>query len=148
MGMQLPEDFREFLRLFRVHGVRHLLVGGWAVGLHGRPRATQDLDVWIEVSPDNARRASQALAEFGFDAGEDLFLDPGTMVRMGVPPLRIEILNTVSGLEFETAYPGSIELELDGVPVRIPSLSDLRRNKKAAGRHKDLDDLENLPMVG
>ncbi|HXP89516.1 MAG TPA: nucleotidyltransferase [Fibrobacteria bacterium] len=146
MAMQLPDDFKEFLRLFRAHGVRHLVVGGWAVGLHGRPRSTQDLDIWIEVSGENARNASEALGEFGFAAPADLFLDRDSMVRMGRPPLRIEILNSVSGLDFGEAYGNSVEMELDGVPVRVLSLSDLRRNKAASGRHKDLDDLENLPI--
>lgn len=145
MAMLLPDDFKEFLKLFRAHGVRHLLVGGWAVGFHGRPRATQDLDVWVEVSAENAKRIRTALLEFGFDAPVESFLDPQSMVRMGVPPLRIEILPTVSGLEFEEADRNALEGRLDEIEVRVVSLGDLRRNKKAAGRYKDLDDLENLP---
>lgn len=129
MEMRLPEDFSEFLKLFRAHGVRHLLVGGWAVGLHGRPRTTQDLDVWVEVSPANSISIVRALKEFGFEASRELFLDPDSMIRMGMPPLRIEILNAISGVEFDAAHQNGVEMLLDGVPVRVISLADLRKNR-------------------
>jgi predicted nucleotidyltransferase len=148
MDVELPFDFREFLRLLAASRVEYLLIGGYAVGYHGYPRATQDLDVWIANNPQNADRVVEALRRFGFDVPElnrELFLVKDTIVRMGVPPIRIEVATTLSGVDFESCYANRVEEEIDGVPVSIMSLSDLKANKKAAGRHKDLDDLEHLP---
>ena len=148
MDVELPSDFREFLRLLADSQVEYLLIGGYAVGYHGYPRATQDLDVWIASNPENADRTVEALRKFGFDIPElnrDLFLGKDTIVRMGVPPIRIEVAMSLSGVEFESCYANRVQEVIDGVPVNIMGLSDLKVNKKAAGRHKDLDDLEHLP---
>jgi len=148
MDIELPHDFREFLRLLADSEVAYLLIGGYAVGFHGYPRATQDLDVWIATDPENADRMVDALRRFGFNVPElsrDLFLTKDTIVRMGVPPVRIEVATTLSGVEFQACYAKRVQTELDGVPVSIMSLPDLKANKLAAGRHKDLDDLEHLP---
>ncbi|WP_325309166.1 DUF6036 family nucleotidyltransferase [Longimicrobium sp.] len=148
MEIRLPQDFKEFLRLLRSHGVRYLLVGGYAVTYHGYPRATGDLDVWVAIDPQNAQRIVDALRDFGFDTPElspALFLQDGKMVRMGNVPLRIEVLTVISGVEFDECYAGRVEDELDGVKVSLISLRDLKTNKKASGRNKDLADLENLP---
>jgi predicted nucleotidyltransferase len=148
MDIELPKDFREFLRLLSAHGVEYVVVGGYAVGFHGYPRATNDLDVWIALSRDNAERAVGALREFGFgtpDLSPDFLLEPKRIIRMGVSPLRIEILNTISGVEFAECFARRISVELDGVTVQLIGLEDLKKNKKAAGRFKDLNDLENLP---
>lgn len=145
---QLPPDFREFLTSLNAHRVEYLLVGGYAVAYHGYPRATADMDIWIALHPRNAERVVAALKAFGFDHPDvrpDLFLREGQIVRMGVPPVRIEIATTISGVRFEECYAGRIVDSLDGVDVSLISLAHLRANKKAAGRHKDLDDLENLP---
>jgi hypothetical protein len=148
MAQRLPPDFKEFLRLFNQHQVRYLLIGGYAVGYHGYPRATQDLDVWIAADPDNAERAVRALTDFGFGVPElspRLFAEGHNVVRMGVPPLRIEILTKISGIDFDESYGERITAEIDGVETSLISLSHLRINKRASGRHKDLDDLEHLP---
>jgi hypothetical protein len=148
MDLALPNDFKEFLRLLRAHGVEYLLVGGWAVIYHGYPRATDDLDVWIAMAPANAARVIKALREFGFDVPElspDLFLQNDRIVRMGVEPVRIEVMTTISGVEFGECYREGLETTLDGEPVNLISLRHLRLNKKASGRLKDLSDLENLP---
>ena len=145
---RLPDDFKDFLRLLNVHHVEYLVIGGYAVGYHGYPRATADLDVWIARSPENAARVVTALREFGFaDAtlSVDLFLEPARIVRMGVPPFRIEIATTISGVEFEACFENRVTTVIDDVPAFIIDLVDLRENKKASGRHKDLDDLEHLP---
>ena len=100
----LTDDFREFLRLLNVQGVDYLLVGGYAVGLHGYPRATIDLDVWIRPVADNAERVVAALRAFGFDLPEvqpSLFLSPRALVRFGVPPFRIELMTTIDGVDYE-----------------------------------------------
>lgn len=148
MEIELPQDFKEFLRLLNSKQVRYLLIGGYAVGYHGYPRATNDMDVWIAVEPVNAEKLVSALDEFGFqqpDLTEQLFLEHDKVIRMGVAPMRIEILTSISGIEFDESYQECILDNIDGVPVRIISLKDLKTNKLASGRYKDLDDLENLP---
>jgi predicted nucleotidyltransferase len=146
--IHLPPDFREFLRLLNDHGVEYLLIGGYAVNYHGYPRATADMDVWIALQPANAGRMVAALKEFGFDLPDlspELFLRPWQIIRLGVPPVRIEIATTVSGVDFAECYADRVEDTLDGVPVKLISLDQLKRNKKASGRHQDLADLERLP---
>ena len=147
MELELANDYKEFLRLLRAHGVEYLLIGGWAVGYHGYPRATYDLDVWIATSPANADRVMKALADFGFDVPElstDLFLQPDKIVRMGVEPKRIELMTSISGVEFDECYRGRLETTMNDVPVSLINLHDLKTNKKASGRLKDLADLEQL----
>lgn len=145
---QLQADFKDFLSLLNAHRVEYLLIGGYAVGYHGYPRATVDLDVWIARTPDNAQRTVAVLREFGFTdpvLTPELFLEQDRIVRMGVPPFRIEIATTISGVEFDPCYRSRIDAVIDDVPVPVIDLASLRRNKLAAGRNKDLDDLENLP---
>ena len=148
--VKLPPDFKEFLSLLHTHHVEYLLVGGYAVAAHGYPRFTGDIDLWIQTSTENSERVLQVCREFGFDVPNlraELFKDPNQMTRMGNPPLRIEILNSVSGLTFDAAWENRIVKQWDGVPVSLISLHDLRTNKQASGRLKDLADLENLPNV-
>lgn len=145
--IRLPPDFKEFLRLLNSHQVEYLLIGGHAVGYHGYPRATADMDVWVAIHPQNAEKLVNALKEFGFGVPElssDLFLKENQVVRMGVPPMRIEVLTTISGVDFRGCYAERIMDLIDGVEVSIINLKHLRANKKASGRHKDLDDLEHL----
>ena len=146
--INLPQDFKEFLKLLNAHRIKYLLIGGYAVAYYGYPRATADMDVWVEVEPANADKIVAALKEFGFDLPElsaELFLIPEKIIRMGEPPIRIEIVTSISGVTFENCYASRVIDELDGVPVSLISLADLKGNKKASGRYKDLDDLENLP---
>lgn len=146
--VKLPPDFKEFLSLLHTHRVKYLLVGGYAVAAHGYPRFTGDMDVWIQTNTENAEKVLTVCHEFGFDVPNlrvELFTDPKQMTRMGHPPLRIEILNSVSGLSFDSAWENRIGEVWDGVPVSLISLEDLRTNKLASGRLKDLADLENLP---
>ena len=144
----LTADFREFLSVLNAHGVDYLLVGGYAVGIHGYPRATVDLDVWVRATSDNAARVLAAVRAFGFDTPAlklRLFTDPDSIVRFGVPPFRIELMTSIDGVEFDPCRARAMSCELDGVVVNVISLADLKINKRAAGRHKDLADLENLP---
>jgi predicted nucleotidyltransferase len=146
--IHLPPDFKEFLRLLNVHKVEYLLIGGYAVNYYGYPRATADLDVWLAMQPANAERMVAALKEFGFDLPDlspELFLRPAQIIRLGVPPVRIEIATTISGVDFAECQARRVEDTLDGVPVHVIGLDDLKRNKQAAGRHQDLADLEHLP---
>lgn len=146
--VNLPPDFREFLKLLNAHQVEYLLIGGYAVAYHGYPRATADMDLWTAVHPLNAAKLVAALTQFGFNVPQlspDLFLKEGQIVRMGMPPVRIEIATGISGVRFDECYATRVVDELDGVPVSLIDLAHLKVNKKAAGRHKDLNDLENLP---
>lgn len=144
----LTADFREFLRLLNAHRVEYLLVGGYAVGIHGYPRATIDLDVWVRATRENADRVIEALRDFGFDTltlTPQLFVEPRSIVRFGVPPFRIEVMTAIDGVEFDPCRSRALACDIDGVSVPVISLADLKVNKRAAGRHKDLNDLENLP---
>jgi predicted nucleotidyltransferase len=145
--LQLPADLREFLKLLNSKRVEYLLIGGYAVGYYGYPRATADMDIWVAISSTNAAKLVRVLHAFGFgmpDLREELFLLEDRIVRLGEPPLRIELLTSVSGLTFEECYPHRQKALLDGLRVDVISLPDLLRNKKASGRPKDMDDLEHL----
>jgi predicted nucleotidyltransferase len=148
MDIELPYDFKEFLKLLNEKEVRYLLIGGYAVGYHGYPRATNDMDIWIALHPKNAERVVKVLREFGFNLPElepALFLKENSIIRMGIPPMRLEISTGISGVEFEECYESRIVDTIDGMQVNIIDLQHLKINKKAAGRLKDLADLENLP---
>jgi hypothetical protein len=148
MDLALPKDFKEFLRLLRAEGVEYLILGGWAVIYHGYPRTTADFDIWIAINPSNSERIVKVLREFGFDLPElsaDLFLKEDQIVRMGMEPNRIEIMTSASGVRFEDCYRERLETTLDGEPANLISLRNLRINKRATGRFKDLSDLEELP---
>lgn len=144
----LPNDFKEFLRLLNAHQVDYLVVGGYAVGLHGYPRATIDLDLWVRATGANAARVIEALRAFGFDVPviePRLFIDPLSIVRFGVPPFRIEIMTTIDGVEYDACRQNATVVDVDGVTLPFISLADLKTNKRASGRNKDLADLDHLP---
>ena len=146
--IEFPQDFSEFLKLLNAHHVEYLLIGGFAVAIHGYPRATADMDVWVARNRSNAERLVLCLREFGFatpDLVPELFEDPDRIVRMGEAPLRIEILMEIDGVNFDDCYSRADEQLVDGSPVPVISLNDLKVNKRASGRSKDHDDLENLP---
>jgi len=147
-NMHLPEDFKDFLKLLYENEVKYLLIGGYAVGYYGYPRATHDMDIWIAVDPENAKKMTDVMTGFGFEAGavsKEVFLKSDAIVRLGVPPLRLEILMSASGVEFQACYGRRLSDVIEEVPVNIIHLEDLLANKIAAGRHKDLDDVSNLP---
>lgn len=145
---RIPADFNAFLKLLNAHGVKYLLVGGYAVGLHGYPRATGDIDLWVATSSDNADRVIAAIRSFGFDVPSldaSLITEDKQILRMGIPPRRIEVICTISGVDFDDCYTRRVETNLDGVAVQLIHLDDLKANKLAAGRDKDLVDLKYLP---
>ena len=147
MATTLPSDFSEFLKLLNENKVRYLLVGGHAVGYHGHVRGTADMDIWVDREGDNAVRIVAALAEFGFrgpDVSAQLFEEPDRIIRLGVPPVRIELLSSISGVTFDECYSSRVVAEWDDVKVDVISREMLQRNKQASGRPKDLDDLDNL----
>ncbi len=146
--MELNPDFQEFLRSFVDHDVRFLIVGGYALAAHGHPRYTKDLDVWVWTDPSNALRVVAALEEFGF-GGLGLtatdFEEPDVVVQLGREPQRIDILTFATGLDFDEAYEHRVLVDVGGLPVPFVSVDDLRANKLATGRLRDLADAADLP---
>jgi hypothetical protein len=143
----LYRDFKEFIESLNANGVRYLVVGGYALAFHGHPRYTKDLDIWLDRTPENAKRVMQTLKDFGFgsmDLSEADFLRPEFVVQLGYPPCRIDLLTDLSGVDFASSYESRVERETNGVRVSWIGLADLKANKKASGRHQDLADLENL----
>lgn len=143
----LSRDFKEFVALLNAHGVEYLIVGGYAMALHGRPRNTGDLDVWIARTPDNAARLMKALEEFGFGGlGLSLrdFETPEQVVQLGYPPFRIDLLTDIDGVRFADAWPRRETVTHEGMPLHFIGRDDLKANKRAAGRPRDIDDLEQL----
>lgn len=146
--IELHPDFKDFLKLLHSHGVKYLLVGGYAVGYHGYPRATGDMDIWIALDEVNADKAAKVLHEFGMprdEVSKELFLEKDKVIRMGFPPVRIEVITGASGVDFQKCYTRRKFVNIDKIPINFISLEDLKRNKKACGRHKDLEDLKHLP---
>lgn len=143
----LNQDFKEFIQSFNDNGVRYLVVGGYAVALHGYPRYTKVMDVWVEMTDENASKIVKALDQFGFgalDLKASDFTVPDQIIQLGYPPRRIDILTTLPGVEFSVCFPSHITVDIDDVLVNFIDLENLKRNKKATGRHQDLADLENL----
>lgn len=143
----LNEDYRDMLHALSDEKVRFLLVGAYALAAHGYPRATMDIDIWVMPSPQNAEAVLKALSRFGAPllnlAKEDLQRE-GTVFQIGVAPRRIDIITAASGLQFEEAYARSLPVTIEGIEVRILSIDDIIRNKRASGRTKDLADAETL----
>ena len=140
-------DFVDLLRAFAAADVRFLVVGAYALGFHGRPRATGDLDVWVEASEQNAPRVVRALAAFGaplLDVTEVDFAREGITYQIGLPPGRIDILTQLTGLAFDEAWPDRARGRFADVDVDFIGRDAFIRNKKATGRTKDLADIENL----
>ncbi|MCX7736746.1 MAG: nucleotidyltransferase family protein [Candidatus Kapabacteria bacterium] len=145
--MVLNKDFREFIELLNFHSIKYLVVGGYAVTIYGYPRFTNDIDIWFSRDKSNAEKLLKALKDFGFgslDIKIDDFLQPNKVIQLGYPPNRIDLLTSVSGLEFDECYPKKVSIDVSGLKIDFIDLESLKKNKKATGRHKDLDDLENL----
>ena len=140
-------DFVDFLRAFVAANVRFLVVGAYALAIHGRPRATGDLDLWVEPTPDNAGRVMRALAAFGAPLNaitQTDFAAPGVTYQIGVAPARIDILTELTGLTFDEAWPTRIRVPFGEVDVDVIGREPFIRNKRATGRAKDLGDIEGL----
>ena len=143
----MNQDFVDLLRALCVHDVRFLIVGAYALAVHGRPRATGDLDVWVDASPGNAPKIMRALVEFGaplHDVSAADFSRPGIVFQMGLPPGRIDVLTALSGLTFDEAWPDRVSAMFGDVAVSVIGRDAFIRNKRATGRAKDLGDIEAL----
>ncbi|MBI5790237.1 MAG: nucleotidyltransferase [Rhodocyclales bacterium] len=144
----LSRDFKEFVASLNANGVDYLVVGGYAMAMHGRPRHTGDLDVWIEPGSANASRLMRALDDFGFGGlglAVDDFTTPDRVVQLGYPPFRIDLLTSIDGVDFAAAWARREQVEHDGLRINFIGLEDLKANKRASGRPRDIDDLDNLP---
>jgi predicted nucleotidyltransferase len=147
--VDLYPDFRELLESLNSAKVKYLLLGGYAVIHYGYHRTTDDLDIWIAIAPENAEKLSAVLRKWGgFSAAKvpaEMFLEAGKVFIFGREPVRVDILTQPSGVNFEACYSRRNPVELDGIVVPMISLEDLRANKLASGRNKDLADLDYLP---
>lgn len=140
-------DFLDLLREFIAADVRFLIVGAYALGLHGRPRATGDLDVWIEATPENASRVMRALAAFGAPAADisaDDFAREGATYQIGLPPRRIDILTELTGLTFAEAWVDRVRGPFGEIEIDFIGRAAFIRNKRSTGRPKDLVDIEGM----
>lgn len=140
-------DFREFVGLLNKYQVKYMIVGGYAVGIHGHPRYTGDLDIWLLPDPQNAAKILDAIKDFGFGSLDIKSADltkKDSIIQLGYPPLRIDLLTGIDGVQFDACYPNKKEIEMDGQTVHFVGYADLIKNKKASGRHQDLGDIENL----
>jgi hypothetical protein len=143
----LNQDFKEFIQSLNDNHVLYMVVGGYAVAMHGHPRYTKDIDIWIQLSEDNAIRIVKAIEHFGFSSLElkkEDFLEPDQIVQLGYAPNRIDLITKADGVDFDECYPVHIEVEIEDVRVNFIDLENLKKNKKASGRLQDLADLEKL----
>ncbi|MDQ3633354.1 MAG: hypothetical protein M3405_02435 [Acidobacteriota bacterium] len=143
----LNKDFREFIELLNLNKVKYLILGGYAIAFHGHPRYTKNLDVWLEMSEENASNVLKALEDFGFgdlEVSKEDFLQKEMVVQLGYPPNRIDLINSPDGVDFDECYKSKIEIEIDEVKISVIDLENLKKNKKASGRLQDLADLEKL----
>lgn len=145
--MVLHQDYKELLNLLNQNKVEYLVVGAYALSFYGFPRNTGDIDVWVGTEEENAKKMAKTLSDFGFSSlgfSEKDFLEKNTVIQLGVPPVRIDILTSVSGLEFNEAYKNRKVFDTGELRINYISKEDFIKNKKASGRLKDLADIESL----
>ena len=143
----LSTDFKEFIELLNSTQVEYMLVGGYALATYGHPRYTGDMDVWVKPEAKNIERLLLVLSAFGFASvglKESDFMQPEAVVQLGYPPARIDLLTAIDGVAFDVCFERKMTVEIDGVMIPVIHIQDFRANKMAAGRHKDLADLEAI----
>lgn len=143
----LSKDFNEFVALLKRHEAEYMIVGGYAVGVHGYPCYTGGLDIWLNPTVPNAERVLRAITDFGFGSFNLTVADlteEGNVIQFGQPPLRIDLLTSIDGVTFDACYANRKEVTFDGMAMNFIGYHDLVTNKKATGRHRDLDDVENM----
>jgi len=146
--IQIPQDFREFIQLLNDNAVDYLIIGGYAVAYYGYVRYTCDIDFFIAVGHETAEKMVRVFEQFGFKPDEltpELFLKNGQVLRIGVEPMRLEVLNEISGVDFETCYKSKEVLDVDGLKLNFIGINELIKNKESTKRSKDkLDVIELL----
>lgn len=149
--IKLTRDFKEFLSLLNSEKINYLLIGGYAVMLYGHIRRTKDIDIWVAIDPANEARLIEALVKFGFRRESlklPLFQGKQTVLRMGLPPNRLEVISEIAGVEFQDCFQRRQIMNIEGIDVPVISLDDLIRNKQSTGRHQDQADVEHLKRRG
>jgi predicted nucleotidyltransferase len=145
--MTLDKDFEDFVALLNKHVVDYMIIGGYALAFHGKPRHTGDLDIWIDISDNNAQKMLNVINDFGMASlgmRKTDFLQKGIITQIGYPPLRIDILNEIDGVDFKDAYPNKLVIDVDDLPVNYIGLDDFIKNKQVSGRHQDISDVNEL----
>lgn len=145
--LHLAPDYKEFIELLNSKEIKYMIVGGYAVAWHGYPRFTGDIDFWLAISKENAQKTIEALHAFGFSSlaiSESDLLKEDIVLQLGYPPVRIDLLTSVTGLNFDECYPSAIHATIDGVETFIIDKESLIKNKRATGRKRDLGDIEEL----
>jgi predicted nucleotidyltransferase len=148
--MTLSKDFTDFVVLLNKYKVNYMVIGGYALAFHGRPRHTGDLDIWIDLSDENAQKMIDVVDDFGMSSlglEKTDFLQKGGITQIGYPPLRIDILNEIDGVDFEEAYMNKLIIDIDGLPVNYIGLDDLIKNKQVSGRKQDISDVNALSKI-
>ncbi len=148
--MTLAQDFEDFVKLLNQHAVEYMVVGGYALAFHGKPRHTGDLDIWINISEDNALKLLSVIRDFGFASmgfEKEDFLRPGYISQIGYPPIRIDILNSIDGIEFGEAVKNMRKIAVDDFMVNYIGASDFIKNKEASGRTQDIADIKEIKKI-
>ena len=151
--MTLARDFEDFVKLLNKHKTAYMVVGGYALAFHGKPRHTGDLDIWIKVSNSNAAKMLRVVKDFGLGSlgfTKKDFLKEGFVSQIGHPPLRIDILNSIDGVAFDKAYKNKLSIDLDNIRIDYIGLGDFIKNKQSTGRARelaDIKDIQNVPQV-
>ena len=145
--MEIQPDYKELLELLNAHNVDYILVGAYALAFHGAPRFTGDIDIFVKPDPENAERILAVLQEFGFgslDLDKSDFLQPDQVIQLGVPPVRVDLLTSLTNVPWQQAYLGKVKGAYGDVPVYFLGRKEFLANKKALGRKQDLADIEAL----
>ncbi|MFC2158206.1 DUF6036 family nucleotidyltransferase [Acidobacteriota bacterium] len=148
--MNVEKDFREFIALLNRHDVRYLIIGGFAYSFYAEPRYTKDIDILIDISPENAERLMKALKDFGFAdtaLSQKDFLEPGQVIQLGVAPVRIDILTSIKGIDFMNLWENRAAGRYGDIGVHFISKNDLIRIKRVSGRNQDIADIEKLEKI-
>ena len=142
---QLPDDFKEFIQCLNSNEVQYLLVGGWAIGMYGHPRATKDIDFFVSVKESNLEKLRKALLDFGGPPVDmDQFREKGYVIRIGSSPIQIDIINEADGIDIDDCFRRKEIIKVDDIEINIISREDLIKNKIASGRSMDIADAEKL----
>jgi predicted nucleotidyltransferase len=148
--MTLAKDFEDFVKLLNQNHVAYMIVGGYALAFHGKPRHTGDLDIWIQNSDDNSDKLVNVIKEFGLGSlglTKADFLQEGYVTQIGYPPLRIDILNSIDGVNFDDAFQNKLLINIDGLDINYIGLKDFIDNKIASGRSQDIVDLKEIKKI-
>ena len=142
---RLPEEFKEFIKCLNSNNVKYLLIGGWAVGIYGHPRATKDIDIFVSVDKDNLKKLQKTFLDFGAPPIDiESFHKKSSVIRIGSSPTQIDVINKADGINIDDCFLRKIIINVDGIEIMLISKDDLIQNKLTSGRHNDLADAEKL----